>query len=266
MSEGTLQPQQVAVGNATPLGQIEMPLAKLPSPAKYKLVVEIADTPFENDWDVWVYPSQLTAEPQADVLIVSELNDDALDRLEQGGKVLLMVPPTRVKGDSRGKVGLGFSSIFWNTVWTDRQLPHTLGILCDPKHPLFSSFPTEFHSNWQWWYLINRGGAMILDELPTKLRPIVQVIDDWVTNRRLGLVFEAKLGAGKLLVSSIDLESDMDDDPVRRQFRHSLLKYMGSDEFAPEHEVTVEQVRALMTPPSPMDRLGAIAGNRSRLG
>ena len=28
-----------------------------------------------------------------------------------------------------GKVELGFSSIFWNTAWTRRQAPHTLGIL-----------------------------------------------------------------------------------------------------------------------------------------
>ncbi|MCC7087303.1 MAG: discoidin domain-containing protein [Pirellulales bacterium] len=169
------------------------------------------------------------------------------------------MPPTRVKGDGRGKVGLGFSSIFWNTAWTDRQLPHTLGILCDPEHPLFAAFPTEYYSNWQWWYLVSRGGAMILDGLPPDLRPLVQGIDDWVTNRRLGLAFEARMGRGKLLVCSIDLEHELEADPVRRQFRQSLFEYMASNDFAPQHEVTVEQIQSLMHPQSPMDRLGVIA-------
>ena len=259
VTEGEFGPQRIPVDNGVVLGHIRVPLQDLPTPEKYQLVVSIADTPFENDWDIWVYPTQLTDEPPADVLISSDLNDEALARLDQGGKVLLLVPQMRIKGDSRGKVGLGFSSIFWNTAWTDRHLPHTLGILCNPKHPLFATFPTEFHSNWQWWYLINRSGAMILDDLPHDLRPLVQVIDDWVTNRRLGLVFEARIGKGKLLVCSIDLDDEVESDPVRCQFRHSLLEYMSGNKFAPKHEVTVEQINSLMQPQSRMGSLGAIA-------
>jgi hypothetical protein len=169
----------------------------------------------------------------------------------------LMIPPGKVKGDRLGKVAIGFSSIFWNTAWTHRQPPHTLGILCDPQHPALKCFPTEFHSNWQWWYLVSRAGAMILDDLPPQLRPTVQVIDDWVTARRLGLVFEAKLGKGRLLVCSLDLHGDLDGNPVARQMLQSLLQYMAGDRFQPESEVTAAQIRGLMTPPSALRRLGA---------
>ena len=144
-----------------------------------------------------------------------------------------------------GKVELGFSSIFWNTVWTRRQAPHTLGILCDPHHAALASFPTEFHSNWKWWYLISRAGALIIDGSPVQLRPIVQVIDDWFTARRLALVFEARLAKGKLLVCRIDLQRDLDVNPVARQMRRSLLQYMASDRFMPAIAVTAEQVQAL---------------------
>jgi hypothetical protein len=123
---------------------------------------------------------------------------------------------------------------------------------------MFAEFPTEFHSNWQWWYLINRAGPMILDDLPADLRPTVQVIDDWVTNHKLGLVFEAKVGAGKLIVCSIDLERDLEADPVRRQFRHSLLRYMSGAQFNPTNSVTAEEVRALMTKPSLAQKLGIL--------
>jgi hypothetical protein len=182
----------------------------------------------------------------AGVTLSTALDETTETKLRDGGRVVLLVPPDRVRGDALGKVGLGFSSIFWNTAWTSRQAPHTLGVLVDPAHPAFAAFPTEGHSNWQWWYLVSRAGAMILDGLPQELRPTVQVIDDWFTNRRLGLVFEARVGKGRLLVTSIDLESDLEGNVVARQMRHSLLRYAASDRFTPKVELSLETVRALM--------------------
>jgi hypothetical protein len=125
-----------------------------------------------------------------------------------------------------------------------------LGLLCKPKHPALAKFPTEFHSNWQWWDLVTKSKFMVLDDFPTDLRPIVQVIDDWTTNRKLGLVFEARLGRGKLLVCSIDLRSNLDKRPAARQMLNSLLKYMDSAAFTPELSVNIEMVRSLLKKPS----------------
>jgi hypothetical protein len=205
-----------------------------------------------------VYPPRVSAEAPNTIAITHELDEAALRQLRSGGKVLLLIPPSKVAPDKQlGRTALGFSSIFWNTAWTHRQAPHTLGILCDPKHPLFARFPADPWSDWQWWYLISRAGALILDDLPADLRPVVQVIDDWVTNRRLGLFFEAKVGGGKLAVCSIDLESDLDANIVARQFRHSVLSYLASDRFRPRTSVRAEQIHALFSAPSDMERLGA---------
>jgi hypothetical protein len=147
-------------------------------------------------------------------------------------------------------VKFGFSPIFWNTSWTQRQAPTTLGILCDPKHPLFSKFPTESFSDWQWWYLVHDAQPMLLDELAAKLRPVVQVIDDWNTNRKLGLAFEARAGKGKLFVCSMDLGRAA-NDPVRRQFRASLLDYLASPRFRPKWEVSTADLLRLEAGDSP---------------
>ena len=77
---------------------------------------------------------------------------------------------------------------------------------------------------------------------------MVQPIDTWHINRKLGLVFEAKVGAGKLVVCSIDLENDLDKRPVAKQFRYSLLKYMNSADFAPADSLNVEQITDLFNP------------------
>jgi hypothetical protein len=160
-----------------------------------------------------------------------------------------MLPPEMVRPDpKRGKIALGFSSIFWNTAWTKGQAPHTLGILCDPGHPALSSFPTDAFSNWQWWYPLAHAAPMILDAQPPGLHPIVQVIDDWFTNRKLALVLEARVGRGRLLVTSIDLrESGL--DPVRRQLRSSLLSYAAGPSFRPAVAMSAEQVRGLIVEP-----------------
>jgi len=76
------------------------------------------------------------------------------------------------------------------------------------------------------------------------------VIDDWNTNRKLGLVFEAKVGKGKLLVCSMDLWSNLDERPVARQMLHSLLSYIQRADFSPEPSVDVEMIRRLLRKPS----------------
>jgi len=246
VARGTLPARELPVDNGVPLGRVAIPTAGLPAPARYRLVVALAGTPFENDWDLWLYPARVDTGVPAGVTLVRGLDDAALARLRAGGRLLLLVPPDRVRGDALGKLELGFSSIFWNTAWTGRQAPHTLGIVCDPAHPALASFPTEGYSNWQWWYLVSRAGAMILDGLPMALRPTVQVIDDWVTSRKLGLVFEARVGQGRLLVTSLDLGGDLSANPVARQMRHSLLHYVAGPRFEPAVEVTAEQLRALV--------------------
>jgi hypothetical protein len=243
-ASGDLRAGVIPVDNGIPLGSLKIPLGKVAAPARYKLTIVGAGT--LNDWDIWVNPARVEAQPPPGITIVHRLDVKAMTALEAGGRVLLMIPPGGARGDRLGKVALGFSSIFWNTAWTRRQPPHTLGILCDPKHPALAEFPTDSHTNWQWWYLLSRADALILDGLPEDLRPVVQVIDDWVTNRRLGLVFEARIHSGKLMVCSIDLEKELDQNPVARQLRLSLLQYMAGERFNTSVELTAKQVQSLM--------------------
>jgi hypothetical protein len=159
--------------------------------------------------------------------------------------LLLTLPGDQVRNFDKEPVKLGFSSIFWNTAWTGRQAPTTLGLMCDPQHPALAQFPTEWHSDWQWWYLIHRAGALRLDLLPKEVKPIVRVIDDWVTARPLGLIVEGKVGAGRIVICGFDLTRDA-DDPVSRQMRSSLVRYLGSKECRPATELAPEQIQSLI--------------------
>jgi hypothetical protein len=253
LASGKLPSRTIPIGNAIQLGKIELPLADVKAPAQLSVTLSVKDTPYTNNWDIWVYPADLSVrtpredgKPPKDVLIADQLSEEVSNALKVGKKVLMMPPLNEIDSD----IPAGFSTIFWNTAWTRKQPPHTLGILCNPKHPALAEFPTEFHSNWQWWDLVTKSKFMVLDEFAPEFRPIVQVIDDWNTNRKLGLIFEAKVGKGKLLVCSIDLRSNLDKRPAARQMLHSLLKYMESAAFAPNQSIDIELVHSLLKKPS----------------
>ena len=260
VGSGALGPLALPTGRLTAVGDVACPLDGVAAPQKLVLTVSVPAADAENDWDVWVYPKQADAAAPAGVHVADRLDDAAVVRLRAGGAVVLLAPPDTVRTD----VKIGFSSIFWNTSWTRGQPPHTLGILCDPGHPALAAFPTETHSNWQWSDLVRRGAAMVLDGLPADLRPIVQVVPDWFDPKRLGLAFEARVAGGRLLVCSVDLATGLADRPEARQMRHSLLAYAASKAFAPKHEATLDEVRALLKEPPLLQRLGATTSASSQ--
>jgi hypothetical protein len=263
LAKGEHAARTIPLGQSTPLGRISFPFASIrvirgspvqSAPHACKLVVGLKGTPFENDWNLWVYPSASEAAVPADVLVTPALDLAALARLDAGGRVLLL--PSRL---SRMHPRLDFEPIFWNRYMFHTQARQTLGLLCDPKNPALAKFPTQFFQDWQWDDIVSNAHGMVLDSLPKELRPIVQPIDDWNTNRKLGLVWECRVGSGKLLVCSADLNKDLARRPAARQLRESLLSYMAGKSFNPKVAVSKEALARLLdlTQPSKLATLGA---------
>jgi hypothetical protein len=120
-----------------------------------------------------------------------------------------------------------------------------MGILTQPSLPIFNDFPTEFYTNWQWWSIIKNSRPLILDSTNKNYRPLVQVIDNINRNYKLGLIFEFKVGKGKLLVCTANLPS-MTDKPEACQLYSSILKYMCSEKFNPSEEITPDELMKLL--------------------
>jgi len=245
---GKFQKINIPIGNNIQLGKIKVNANKLISPQKYTLTVEVAD--YSNRWDFWVYPSEVKPINNSNILLTSKIDSNVTALLNKGGSVLLSIKKRSLKAEYGGNIKIGFSSIFWNTAWTGKQAPHTLGILCNPTHPALTEFPTEYHSNWQWWDAMSHSSAIIIDQFPSELKPIVRVIDDWFENRSLALIFEAKAGKGKIIISGIDLINDVDKRPEARQLLYSLKKYMVSNKFNPSVELTLASIKSLLKEPT----------------
>ncbi|MBR5659923.1 MAG: beta-glycosidase [Bacteroidales bacterium] len=212
------------------VGDIEVDLTSVIVPSQMCLTVtakagekEIKE--HRNSWPVWIYPSDNQPD-KTGVFVTRRLDKEALATLDAGRKVLLM------PSDTTGTVGGLFQTDYWNYRMFKNICenngkpvsPGTLGILTDPEHPLFREFPTEGHTDWQWFPILKASRPEIIDSLED-VTPIVQVIDNIERNHKLALVYEKSVGKGKLLVCRADLES-VQEYPEGRQFLKALLDYL----------------------------------------
>lgn len=250
LDKGVL-PLQVKQGELAKVGTLKPAIASVRKAEKVTLALSIDGTPYRNDYSLWIYPAaDKEVAPSEDICVTDDL-DAHLKYLTEGGKVLWF--PSKDKHKDQTVGGL-FQTDYWNyrmfrTICEnlDRPVsPGTLGILTDPGHPALADFPTEFHTNWQWFPIIKQSYPMILDRLSDDYRPIVQVIDNVECNHKLGLLFEFKVGNGKLLVCMSDLKA-VQDKPEARQFYRSILEYMESSAFAPSYSLSAKDLQDLFT-------------------
>jgi len=236
-------------GNVFEVDMFALPLADIAAPQKLRITLAIEGTDYRNEYPIWVYPPKIDNCPPENVVIADTFAAETTQRhLATGGKVLLLPKLDQLPHSIEG----GFQTEFWSPMFgvaaRKRGLkppPGTLGILCDPQTPALAEFPTEYHTNWQWWHLVKNSRPIILDETPDNYRPIVQMIDNFVTNHKLALVTETKVGRGKLLICSIDLLAHQ-EKPEARQLLHSLLRYVGTEAFDPQATLDPELLRKLL--------------------
>ncbi len=248
VARGEFAARDIPIGKNLPLGHVACPLAKLAAPAAYQLVVGLAGTTVENDWNFWVYPAEIATATPADVLVTSNWAD-AQARLASGGKALFV--PTASELDPNQCPAMSHVPVFWNIQMTVRpprnptpRFEAMLGLLCQPAHPALAEFPTAENCDWQWTPLIDGVRAVNLNAAPRPLEPIVATIDDWNRDWRLGVIFDCNVGPGRLLVCAIPLAGP-GVKVGALQLRRSLLDYMAGPQFKPAVTLTAEQANAL---------------------
>ena len=245
--------------------RLDIDLSTLKAPTQLQLLLTIDGTqyqgePYHNSYQLWAYPAWTDlSKLEQQVIVTNELSDHVAQLLERGKSVLLMP-------DSTGLcVGPLFQTDYWNyrmfkTISENNKKtvsPGTMGILTNPDHPIFRGFPTQMHTNWQWFPIIKASHPMMLDNTGQNYRPIVQVIDNIERNHKLGLIFEFAIGKGKLLVCMADMEKAI-AYPEGRAFYRSMLQYMTSTDFAPNTQISVDDFRRLITTPVTEGKIGEL--------
>mgnify|MGYP000350865584 CR=1 FL=1 len=234
------------IGKNLPVGTVEAPLAELAAPAAYRLVVGVEGASVENDWNFWLYPGDAAAPAPSTVLLTADW-EAASARLAEGGTVVFT--PGEDDLDPSRSPPMRRMPVFWNIQMTVRpprnpepRFDAMLGLLVDAGHPALTGFPSAGHCDWQWTSIVHNVRSVNLTEAPQDLEPIVHAIDDWNRNWRLGVIFECRVGHGRLLVSAIPLDKS---DPVTRQLRRSLLDYAAGEASLPLATLTAARADAL---------------------
>ena len=239
----TLAVCMVDTNKGNQLGAISLPLSTLPAPAKLTLVTNYAPGA-TNSWDFWVYPNQMQDESleMRDFYEADSLDARALRVLQKGGTVLLTAAGRVRYGND---VRHNYLPVFWNTSWFKMRPPHTTGAYIQKEHPVFRDFPTDDWQNLNWWELVNKTQVMNLAEFPADYQPVVQPIDTWHVSRKLGMLIEARVQKGRLLMTTMDIKNHLERRPVARQLRYSIMRYMQSDDFQPAITVSADVIRHL---------------------
>ena len=233
---GQLSLKRLPIGKNIEADTVVYSLSAISSATKGILSVVITDNVTgnivgRNHWEFWVYPSHVDAPLEEGIYIADKLTDEALEVLKQGGKVLLTAAGNVTYGND---VVQHYLPVFWNTSWFKMRPPHTTGAAIDTEHPLFAhGFPTDNWSNLNWWELINKAQVMNLSDFPLDYQSPIQPIDTWHISRKLGMLVEANVLGGKLLMTTMDVTRYLEYRPVARQMRHAIVSYMQSADFAP---------------------------------
>ena len=225
---GTLSHGLIPYSSVDSLGIVSIPLQGVEKAGKYTLQVQIANG-IRNEWDIWIYPIQKAAHEEMTYVHSWE---EARPLLAQGKHVLLI--PDKKPANGRKT---HFAGHFWNPIMFNWE-PMIVGTLIDHQHPAFTQFPTSYYADWQWWDILNQAVALDLTDF-RHLTPVIQSIDTYEVNRKLGIAFEANVGKGKLFVLCVDIAQDMEKRPATRQLLRSVQQYVASDQFCPSATLPV---------------------------
>ncbi len=265
--KGKIGPVSVGQGDVAHVGSASVSLAKIKK--AQRMTLTLTTGAYRNTYNLWVYPesAQMESAYVSGKAFVSEktpglelahkpetafIETDTLDaatarRLEEGATVLL-TPKA-----AQNTVGPLFTNDYWNYAMfktiseNNRKMvsPGTLGYLIDSRHGALASFPTETHTDWQWWCIAQHTRPLILDGSPAELHPIVRAIDNVNRCHNMGVLMELRVGRGRLMLCMCDLQA-ISTWTEGRAFARSIRQYMTSRAFNPTDTLSVVQLRALL--------------------
>lgn len=225
VDKGNLSVKNITPATVDSIGHIDLVLQNFQKATCLTLKAQLGE--IRNEWQIWVYP-RATALPETGFVYADEWNAQTKQHLEAGKNVLLI--PKEVEGRKAR-----FASHFWNPIMFNWN-PMIVGTLIKETHPAFNHFPTRNYADWQWWDILNHAMAFDMSSLPN-ITPIIQSIDSYETNQKLGIAFEVKVGKGNLFVLAVDTEKNKEKRLATNQLVYSVCKYVGSSNFAPQKEL-----------------------------
>ena len=225
----TLHLSDIKAGEITKLYTLSFNMPKVEEPTRIKICATIAggNVDAENEWELYVFPKAKKLSKPRNLTVAENMSAEELIKAMKDGKNVLLLSagpfPNR--------------QIDFQLSVAGRTNGHLATVIAD--HPLMRELPNDGFCGWQFREMMNGGQSVILDNPDLPYAPIIEMASSYKNARPEALVFEYRIGNGKLLVSALDLK---ENDPGACWLKEKMTAYAASDEFEPECSVSVETV------------------------
>lgn len=222
-------------GTYTSLGRLDIPLEVKGVSAAFMLTVSMGDC--TSTYPVWVY-KKTSPECPKNVYETRVFDEQTRAVLQNGGRVYLS--PDADKESLPNSIKTQFTTDFWS-VGTFADQEGGMGQLIDTEHPIFKEFPTDFHTDWQWWIMATKRAVI----LPHPMKTIITEMDSYAFLRPMAQMIEFRCLKGKVLLSTMELHKSQ-QYPEVRALQASIYTYLSGENFEPAEEITEEELSMLV--------------------
>lgn len=222
-------------GSYTEVGSLDIPLDFVEKNTALTLKVRIGDS--ISAYPIWVYRKTTPVCPE-NVYETRAFDVKTREILQNGGRVYLS--PDADKESLPNSIKTQFTTDFWS-VGTFADQEGGMGQLIDTEHPIFKEFPTDFHTDWQWWIMATKRAVI----LPHPMKTIITEMDSYAFLRPMAQMIEFRCLKGKVLLSTMESHKSQ-QYPEVRALQASIYTYLSGENFEPAEEITEEELSMLV--------------------
>lgn len=222
-------------GTYTSLGRLDIPLEVKGVSAAFMLTVSMGDC--TSTYPVWVY-KKASPECPKNVYETRVFDEQTRAVLQNGGRVYLS--PDADEESLPYSIKTQFTTDFWS-VGTFADQEGGMGQLIDTEHPIFKEFPTDLHTDWQWWIMATKRAVI----LPHPMKMIITEMDSYAFLRPMAQLIEFRCLKGKVLLSTMELHKSQ-QYPEARALQAAIYTYLSGENFEPAEELTEEELSTLV--------------------
>jgi len=251
VANGTEAGLAIGQGEVARLGTIDRAIPSPQAPQRLAIEATLAwgDTTCRNDWSAWVYPATIAPPklgvpmltspdtvrllarwgaaivpntgklPAKALYVATQPTPEMLDAVADGASLLLLSPQL---------IFQGVPNRFKTAWWLGNARDNNVGTVVY-DHPLTRPLAPDGWCDARWYHLLEGATSYVLDNLPAQPRVLVRAIEVHRLCRSKGLLFEAAVGKGSVIVCGLNLALESKTQrPEREWLLARLLAYAGT--------------------------------------
>ncbi len=269
--EGELPVAAIACGQLTQAGETDLDLSSIEKASQFTLRVTLHQNDKvinTNDWSFWVFPevgepwrelaksaegsalhnggvfarvakARTQAIPADASLVIADRVDQPLaDYIAAGGKCLLFSKGAAIENTAVYYGTTSFYRTFRTIPWNAGTSGNSGSVIA--AHPALADFPREDYCDLQLVWMVRDVLPMEFGPLrPYGVDPIVRMIDHYAANRNNAHLIEFKVGAGKVLATTLGVLPNASKRIEARYLLRCLADYAKGQSFMPSANVPV---------------------------